>query len=212
MVIVLWWLLECKLWQAEANRLLVEWPRRTGRRCPHCGERALVGHGRRKRTVHWGAEPGARWSVCKVLEFEVQRVRCRACGRCHTLLPGFVARYQRHPNRVRQEAWERREAGDSWSAVLRALRSLGVPLGTATSPRRWVAGMDARMGAALEGLQPRPQRPDGHPYYGSVAQAGSWTALKDQVRAAAAAAGWEPPRAGEELAAANRLGRGQWAL
>lgn len=203
--------MECKRWQAEANRLLLEWPRRTGRVCPNCGKRALVGHGRRKRTVHHGSVPGGRWAVCGVLKFEVQRVRCRACGRCHTLLPGFVARYQRHPNRVRQEAVERREAGASWGVVLQALRGLGVPLGTATSPRRWVAGVRARMAAAAETLRRLPA-PDGQPHYGSVAAVGSWAAFADLVREAVTAAGMEVPRAGEELAAANLLGGGRWAV
>ena len=118
---VLWWLLECNRWRAEADRLLLQWATVTGRLCPHCGQRALVGHGRRKRTVHCGVEHGKRWPVCKVLAFEVQRVRCLRCGRTHTLLPAFVARYQRHPNRVRQEAVRMREAGASWRSVLGGL-------------------------------------------------------------------------------------------
>ena len=87
MVIVLWWLLECKALAGRSEPPAEDVAAEDGRICPHCGGRALVGHGRRKRTVHWGAEPGKRWPVCKVLEFEVQRVRYRASagwGRRHT--------------------------------------------------------------------------------------------------------------------------------
>lgn len=210
MVMLPWWLFECKVWKAEADRLLQEWARRTGRVCPACGHAALVGHGRRRRSVHCGVHPGLRWLVCDVLWFEVQRVRCCHCGKTHTLLPGFLARHQRHPNRVRQEAVRLREAGLSWSAVLQALRPLGVPLATATSPRRWVQGVQARMAGAAAELARLQQPADGRPRYGSVQRPGSWAAFAELVRDAAQAEGWQA--AGEELAAANRLGRGQWAV
>ncbi len=212
MVMVIWWFLACKRWKAEADRLLLTWASETERRCPHCGQRALVGHGRRRRTVHCGQEPGPRWPVCTVLEFEVQRVRCTRCGKTHTLLPAFVARYQRHSNRVRQETVRLWEAGQSWRALLEGLRPLEVPLRTDSSPRRWVRGIRARLGSAAEALARRLGPADGCPHYGSVAPRGSWAGFAESVREAVAAAGWEEPPAGEDLAAANRLGRGQWAV
>ena len=70
---------------------------RTGRVCPVCGAVALVGHGLRRRSVHLErAGPGQSCSVEWIL---VQRVRCKACGRTHTLLPAFLAPYRAASNR-----------------------------------------------------------------------------------------------------------------
>ena len=68
------------------------------------------------------------------------------------------------------------------------------------------------MGAASEGLARALAPPDGRPYYGSVAPPGSWTAFGELVNNAVAAAGWGGPVTGEELAAANWLAYGQWAV
>lgn len=207
MVIVLWDELDCKRWQAESDRRLAGWAEQLGRICPYCGAAALVGHGRRRRSVHWGTAGGVR--ACGVEWLEAQRVRCTACGRTNTLLPGFLARNQRHPNRVRQEVVERREAGDSWAEVVGACQGLGVPLATATSARRWVAGVRERMAAAVEGLLRHRcgSVPDGAPAYGSVERPGTWAACADLVRHLLG--GWPSD---EPLAAANRLARGGWAL
>jgi len=213
MVMVVFWLLDCNVWLAQAERLLVDWPQQTGRVCPTCGAKALVGHGRRRRSVHAGTDtaPDARWPVCLVLWFEVQRVRCTGCGKTHTLLPAFLARYQRHPNLVRQEAVRLREAGRSWKDVLAGLQPLGVPLRSATSARRWVQGVLERMGAAAAELRRRGPGVNGQPHYGSVERPGSWAEVAELVRAVVRAEGGEQP-AGEELAALNRLGRGRWAV
>ena len=207
MVIVLWDEMDCNRWQAEADRMLAGWPEQLGRRCPNCGAEALVGHGRRPRSVHARAAVGGR--TCEVEWFEAQRVRCTACGRTDTLLPGFVARCQRHPNRVRQQAVEVREGGGTWAEVVRACQALGVPLVTATSARRWVAGVRERMAAAVEGLRGcRGSVPDGAPAYGSVERPGTWAACADLVRHLRFGA-WPDD---ETLAGANRLARGRWAL
>jgi hypothetical protein len=211
MVIVLFWLLACTKWQADAKRLLLDWPEQTGRVCSACGQRALVGHGRRKRTVHCGQKLGRRWPVCLVLVFQVQRVRCTRCGKTHTLLPAFLAPYQRHPNTVRQTVLALREAGQSWREVLRVLRQQHVPLGTARSPQRWIRRLKARLGAATAALARRLPPPGSPPHYGSVERPGSWAAFAELVRTVARSEG-SACAAGEELAAANRLARGQWAL
>ena len=211
MVIILFWLLGCIKWKAEARRLLREWPERTGRVCWACGRPGLVGHGRRKRTVHCGSKLGGRWTVCAVVRFVVQRVRCTWCGKTHTLLPAFLAPYQRHPNSVRQVAVVLREAGQSWSEVVRGLRKLGVPLATASSPQRWVRRVRARLGAATAELGRRLAPVGSPPRYGSVERPGSWAAFAELVRAVAQSEG-NACEAGEELAGANWLARGQWAL
>lgn len=172
MTIVLWPVLECNVWLAEAEWLLAQWPQLTGRVCPACGEKALVGHGRRRRSVHEGTARGAAGAVCAVVWFWVQRVRCKACGRTHTLLPAFVARYQRHPSAVRERATGLREAGRSWGEIMRALV---LPMLSATSPRRWVAGVLARYGAAVVELrQSLAAGPVGAMPYAPVVAAGGW--------------------------------------
>ena len=71
MVIVLWAMLDCHVWLAEAERLLAEWLALTGRIRSACGAKALVGHGRRRRSVHAGTAGGRLGPVCGVTWFWV---------------------------------------------------------------------------------------------------------------------------------------------
>ena len=140
MVMVPWPVVDIKAWIARVDTWLREWPVRTGRRCPACGARALVGHGVRWRSVHVGrgeAGPG-----CKVVWILVQRVRCKACGRTHTLLPAFIAPYQVHLSATRGRAVAERERGASWARVV---ERLGLPTLSTTSVRRWVARVRAKL-------------------------------------------------------------------
>ena len=179
MVMVLWAILDCNVWLGEAERLLAEWPALTGRICSACGAKALVGHGRRRRSVHAGTARGRLGPVCGVTWFLVQRVRCKACGCTHTLLPAFVARYQRHSSRVRQRATEARLAGRSWQAVV---REMALPMLSATSPRRWVAGVLGRYGGALAEMRRwLATGPAGSGTYALLAAPGSWDAFRETV-------------------------------
>ena len=205
MVIILWTVLDCNLWIAEAERWLAMWPALTERICPACGATALVGDGRRRRCVHSGTKNGGTGRpVCDVLWFEVQRVRCTACGRIHTLLPPFLARYQRHPSHLREQVTEARLAGRSWQQVL---KDLALPMLSATSPRRWVAGVLKRYAEVGDTLRRwLAVGPVGRPTYAGLAEPGSWAAFEDMVGALLErdAAGTWP--AGESVAGANWLG------
>ena len=140
MVMVPWPVVDIKAWIGRVDTWLREWPLRTGRVCPACGARALVGHGLRRRSVHVGrAGVGPK---CKVEWILVQRVRCKACGRTHTLLPAFIAPYQRHLSATRGQAVAERERGASWARVL---ERLGLPTLSTTSVRRWVVKVRAQL-------------------------------------------------------------------
>ena len=53
MVMVPWPVVDIKAWIGRVDTWLREWPLRTGRVCPACGARALVGHGL---VVRWAAD------------------------------------------------------------------------------------------------------------------------------------------------------------
>ncbi len=91
MVMVRWPVTEIKQWLETWAVWLALWPERAARVCPHCGAEALVGRGLRRRTVHVERQPGRRGETCVVERLLVQRVRCLACGKTHTLLPVFLA-------------------------------------------------------------------------------------------------------------------------
>jgi Domain of unknown function (DUF6431) len=202
MVMVLWAVLDCNVWLAEAEILLAEWPRLTGRICPACGVQALVGHGRRQRSVHAGSKAGRLGPVCAVVKFWVQRVRCKACGRTHTLLPAFVARYQRHRSEVREEVTVRRGGGQSWVGVIKAM---ALPMLSATSPRRWVAGVLSRCSEATEEMRRwLTSEPVGPMPYAPTAASGSWQAFAETAGHALEGEGDWPLQ--ERVAGANWLG------
>jgi hypothetical protein len=196
MVIVAWPEVDGKRWAADGGNRLWDWPERTGRVCPACGARALVGHGRRQRQLHV-----VGLAVCLVLLLWVQRVRCGACGAVHTLVPACLGRYQRHSCRLRQRATEVREAGWSWRRVLAEL-GLGW-MCSVTSARRWVAEVRRQM-EAWGPVLARRVAVSGRPVYGPVAAPGSWAAFAAAVAEALweAAVSWP---AGEELAGAGWL-------
>jgi len=140
MVMVAWPVINIKEWIDKLDAWLKEWPMQTGRVCPVCGAAALVGHGLRRRSVHLErAGPGQSCTVEWIL---VQRVRCKACGRTHTLLPAFLAPYQLHRSTTRGQAVVERERGASWAQVL---ERLGLPTVSTTSIRRWVARVRAQL-------------------------------------------------------------------
>lgn len=203
MVIILWAVLDCNVWLAEAEMLLAQWPALTGRICPACGAPALVGHGRRRRSVHVGREKGLLGPVCRVVRFWVQRVRCKACGRTHTLLPAFVARYQRHPSQVRERATRLRMAGHSWQQVM---KDLALPMLSATSPRRWVAGVQGRYAAVVAEMRRwLAAGPVGGASYASLAEPGSWAGFEETVGTLLAREFSGDWPAGEVVAGANWL-------
>ncbi len=142
MVMVPWPIVDIKAWMAEVDAWLKDWPWRTGRVCPACGARELVGHGLRRRSVRVG--PG-----CEVVWILVQRVRCKACGKTHTLLPAFLAPYHVHLSVTRGRAAAERESGASWAQVMAGLGLLTV---STTSVRRWVARVKAQLPAMADAV------------------------------------------------------------
>lgn len=180
MVIVPWPVTDINFWLAQAQELIARWPELTGRICPWCGKEALVGHGQRRRSVHVGERAGKRGPECSVIWFWVQRVRCKACSRTHTLLPAFVAPNQRHVSRVRGDASAAREAGASWRRVL---QRLALPMLSTSSLRRWVRGVMTRLPAMAEAVARwRAAGAQGAVIgYGSVAAPGSFAAFVASV-------------------------------
>jgi hypothetical protein len=197
MVIVPWAVTDIKAWVAQAQELIARWPELTGRICPWCGVEALVGHGQRQRSVH----VGQRGPACAVVWFWVQRVRCKACGRTHTLLPAFLAPYQRHVSRVRGRASAERASGASWRVVL---AQLGLPMLSTASVRRWVGGVMTALPAMAEAVARwRASGAQGAATgYGPVAAPGSWAAFVESVGGLLAGEGWSWPD-GETVAGAN---------
>lgn len=191
MVIVPWAVTDINEWVALDREWVEQWPAVTGRICPACGKPRLVGHGQRRRSVHRGRVRGRAGWKCAVVWFWVQRVRCTGCGRTHTLLPAFLAAYQRHPSRERAQACAAREAGASWVAVLAAV---GLPMLSTSSVRRWVGCAMARVPAMAAAVALwRAAGPAGRmAAYGPVAQPGSFSALIRSVLdlLAGEVAGW----------------------
>lgn len=117
MVMVAWPVVDIKAWQENNSGFLERWPEVTGRVGPACSAMALVSHQVRLRSVHVGAARGRRGAECEVLWVWVRWVRCTACRRTHTLLPAYLAPYQRHRSSVREQAAMERAAGASWQGV-----------------------------------------------------------------------------------------------
>lgn len=201
MVMVAWPVVDIKTWMdSDSNsRLLMMWPEMTGRVCPACSAEALVSHGTRRRSIHVGVAGKQRGAGCDVMWVWVQRVRCTACGKTHTLLPAFLAPYQRHPSSVREQAAMEREAGASWRQTL---ERVGLPALSTTSVRRWVAAVMAALPVMFAAVVLWRALGEGMAGYGSVRAPGSLAAFCDEMGALLGreVAGWP---AGETLAGAN---------
>lgn len=201
MVIVPWPVTDINFWVTQAQELMARWPELTGRICPSCRKRALVGHGQRRRSVHVGQTQGIRGPACVVVWLWVQRVKCKACGKTHTLLPALLAPYQRHASRVRGRASAERESGVSWRVVL---ARLALPMLSTASVRRWVRGVMTRLPTMAEAVAGwRAAGAQGAAIgYGSVAKPGSFAAFVESVNGllACEVADWPD---GEAIAGAN---------
>lgn len=80
--------------ERKANQPEGEW---LPRRCPACGQIAVIGHGRRRRQAHDG---GHDWIL-------VRRGLCKGCGGTLTVLPAWCVPGAAYSLPVRQEALER---------------------------------------------------------------------------------------------------------
>jgi len=84
---------------------LIPFPlQRLPRRCPVCGNRTIVGHGRRRKQAH-DQLYNLIW---------IRRGRCRPCHKTFTILPVWSPPYGHYSLHCRQQAWESLRKGDSW--------------------------------------------------------------------------------------------------
>ena len=73
------------------------------RRCPVCGDRTIIGHGRRLRPAHDDRQERI-W---------VRRGICQPCRKTFTILPDWLVPFGHYTLRCRQQACERIAAGES---------------------------------------------------------------------------------------------------
>lgn len=66
------------------------------RRCPLCGNRTIIGHGRRRKQAH---DQRHDW-------IWIRRGRCQPCRKTFTILPDWSLPYSHYTLRCRQRAWE----------------------------------------------------------------------------------------------------------
>jgi hypothetical protein len=108
------------------------------RRCPVCGERTIIGHGRRRRQAH-DQDHQHIW---------IRRGFCRPCQKTFTVLPDWSPPSGHYSLHCRQQAWELlRQADATWE------RSVPDVSAASRSPepstvRRW-AGRLLHLGALL---------------------------------------------------------------
>jgi hypothetical protein len=74
------------------------------RLCPVCGNRTIVGHGRRRKQAH-DQRHDRIW---------IRRGRCRPCRKTFTILPAWSPPYSHYSLYCRQQAWESVRKVDSW--------------------------------------------------------------------------------------------------
>lgn len=82
-------------------RLLPRW-------CPVCGNRTIVGHGKRRKQAH---DQSHDW-------IWIRRGRCRPCRKTFTILPTWSPPYGHYSLYCRQQAWELRTGVRSWEESL----------------------------------------------------------------------------------------------
>ena len=97
------------------------------RRCPFCGERTIIGHGKRLKQAHDQRHK----------QIWIRRGLCRPCQKTFTVLPDWSPPSGHYSLHCRQQAWDLlRQAGSNWE------RSVPDIADTTRSPepctvRRW---------------------------------------------------------------------------
>jgi hypothetical protein len=97
--------------------------------CPDCQASGCL--------IRWGTY--ARWARTGVVDYRilVQRVRCKACGRTHSLLPDFLHPHRHYVIRLLQHVVSLYLiAGLGWGRLLSRLPALGPDVSTV---REWLA-------------------------------------------------------------------------
>ena len=97
------------------------------RRCPHCGNKTIVGHGRRRKQAH---DQRHDW-------IWVRRGRCPPCRKTYTIVPAWSPPYGHYSFHCRRDAWESVCAGrGSWEQPAPSLKDPD-RLPDPTTLRRW---------------------------------------------------------------------------
>ena len=74
------------------------------RQCPVCGNRTIVGHGRRRKQAH-DRQHDWIW---------IRRGRCGPCRKTFTILPAWSPPHGHYSLHCRQQAWDSLCEADSW--------------------------------------------------------------------------------------------------
>jgi Domain of unknown function (DUF6431) len=108
------------------------------RRCPFCGNRSIIGHGRRLKQAH------DRWHV----QIWIRRGLCRPCRKTFTVLPAWSPPSGHYSLYCRHEAWELLYQPDSsWERSVPDVADAS-RLPDSSTVRRW-AGHLLRLGTLL---------------------------------------------------------------
>ena len=78
------------------------------RLCPVCGNRTIIGHGRRRKQAH---DRRHDW-------IWIRRGLCRACRKTFTILPAWSPPYGHYSLYCRQKAWESLHEAGSWEEAV----------------------------------------------------------------------------------------------
>ena len=108
------------------------------RLCPYCGDRSIIGHGRRRKQAHdeWRAQI---W---------IRRGLCRPCQKTFTVLPDWSPPSGHYTLHCRQQAWELLRQGDgNWERSIPDVADASRSADPCTV-RRW-AGRLLRLGTLL---------------------------------------------------------------
>lgn len=96
------------------------------RRCPLCGNRTIVGHGRRRKQAH---DQCRDW-------IGIRRGRCRPCRKTFTILPAWSPPYGHYSLNCRQQAWEALAGAETWEDSIPHTK-LPDHIPDASTVRRW---------------------------------------------------------------------------
>jgi len=98
------------------------------RRCPSCGNRTIVGHGRRRKQAH---DRQHDW-------ISIRRGRCPPCRKTFTVLPAWSPPYGHYSLECRQQAWDSLRDTDSWEKSVPDVKDPD-RLPDPSTLRRWAA-------------------------------------------------------------------------
>ena len=102
-----------------ALRLLPRW-------CPVCGNRTIVGHGKRRKQAH---DQRREWTW-------IRRGRCRPCRKTFTILPTWSPPYGHYTLECREQAWQLLSEAGSWEESIPSTK-LPEHIPDTSTVRRW---------------------------------------------------------------------------